>query len=223
MKSYNIHFIRHGLTDGNIKGQYIGVTDIPVCEQGIINLKNLKKNYKYPKLDCCFSSPLIRCQQTCSILYPDIHPTIINDLKECDFGDWEGKTTNELSDNLAFISWIKNNRVTAPPNGESGLEFQKRICNAFEQIINSVITQGITSVGIFSHGGVILTLLTIYSIEKLNAIEFMADNGCGFSVRITPSIWMRDKLFEIYDKIPENFDGKISGNFKKLITNDFSK
>ena len=28
MKTYRIHFIRHGLTDANLDGRYIGVTDL---------------------------------------------------------------------------------------------------------------------------------------------------------------------------------------------------
>ena len=217
MQSYNIHFIRHGLTEGNIKGQYIGVTDIPVCEQGIENLKKLKQKYEYPKVDICYSSPLRRCIETCNIIYPDKKPIVINDLRECDFGDWEGKTTEELSDNPKFISWIRNNRMEAPPHGESHINFQQRICTALENIVNDVITKGITSIGIFAHGGVIFTLMVMFSIEKFEMADLMADNGCGYSVRITPSIWTRDKFFEIYDRIPQNYSGKISGNFEKMI------
>ena len=34
MKTYRIHFIRHGLTDGNLEGRYIGVTDIGLSDVG---------------------------------------------------------------------------------------------------------------------------------------------------------------------------------------------
>ena len=39
MQSYIIHFIRHGMTKGNVNEQYVGVVDIPVCEEGIKKLK----------------------------------------------------------------------------------------------------------------------------------------------------------------------------------------
>ena len=44
MQSYIIHFIRHGMTKGNVNGQYVGVLDIPVCEEGIKKLNDLKNN-----------------------------------------------------------------------------------------------------------------------------------------------------------------------------------
>ena len=39
VKTYKIYFIRHGLTEGNLKGQYIGQTDIPVIPEGLQMLK----------------------------------------------------------------------------------------------------------------------------------------------------------------------------------------
>ena len=41
MKSYTIHLIRHGISQGNLLGQYIGVTDSPLSEEGKEQLKQL--------------------------------------------------------------------------------------------------------------------------------------------------------------------------------------
>ena len=35
MKSYQIHFIRHGATAANREGRYVGVTDTPLSQEGI--------------------------------------------------------------------------------------------------------------------------------------------------------------------------------------------
>ena len=44
MKYYKLHLIRHGLTQGNLDGRYIGSgTDLPLCAEGRAQLEELKK------------------------------------------------------------------------------------------------------------------------------------------------------------------------------------
>ena len=50
MKTYKIHLIRHGLTEGNLKGQYIGKTNIPLAGVGVTQLKEYAEDYQYPKV-----------------------------------------------------------------------------------------------------------------------------------------------------------------------------
>ena len=97
MKTYQIHLIRHGLTDENEKGKYIGSTDVPLSQKGIKLLKKYSEEYDYPGAPIVYSSPLQRCVQTAGILYPAITPKIIGGLAECSFGDWEGKTGADLA------------------------------------------------------------------------------------------------------------------------------
>ena len=40
MRTYKLHLIRHGMTEGNENGQYIGLTDIKITTNGIIELEN---------------------------------------------------------------------------------------------------------------------------------------------------------------------------------------
>lgn len=217
MKSYVINFIRHGMTQANINGQYVGVTDIPVCEEGLNKLKQLKNDCIYPKVEAYYSSPLKRCIQTCGVIYPEAEPIVIDGLKECDFGDWETKTPSELKDNAQYQAWIKSGRQLTPPNGESGEQFKKRLCNAVEKLIEDLMRNGITSSAVFAHGGVIMAILSLYGLPKLNPYELIVANGCGYSVRVTPGLWMRDKVFEICEKIPLGHVEKIGGKFKNMI------
>lgn len=217
MQSYIVNFIRHGMTEANINGQYVGVTDIPVCEEGVEKLKKLKENYAYPKVQAYYSSPLKRCIETCKIIYPEANPNIIENLKECNFGDWETKTPAELKDNDEYKAWIKSGQQLKPPNGESGKEFRERICKAVDDLIENLMKDGITNAAVFAHGGVIMTILAIYGIPKMDPFELVVANGCGYSVRVTPGLWMRDKVFEICEKIPAGHKEEISGNFKKMI------
>lgn len=202
MKSYQIHFIRHGSTIADNKGQYIGSTDVPLSQQGIENLKKYDELYKYPGTPIVYTSPLLRCIQTCNVLYPEIKPTIVSGLAECSFGDWEGKTADMLQLDPEFTAWLANSRDNAPPNGESGINFTKRICKAFEGIVSNLMNTGETTAVIVTHGGVIMTLMSIYGLPQAESYRWQMDNGFGYSIRINPMLWMRDKVTEVYDYCP---------------------
>ena len=70
MKTYKIHLIRHGQTEANAKGLYIGMTDLPLSPEGLAELLTLKREYTYPGAARFFTSPLTRCKQTLEVLYP---------------------------------------------------------------------------------------------------------------------------------------------------------
>ena len=78
----NICLIRHGITQGNTMGRYIGITDEPLCPQGIA----LLKERNYPPARRIYISPLKRCMMTAQILYPGQEYVIQADMAECDFG-----------------------------------------------------------------------------------------------------------------------------------------
>ena len=83
MKSYIIHFIRHGSIDDTLAGKYIGTTDPPLSDRGRMDLRKLDYEYKYPGTQVVFTSPLKRCTETAKILYPEQNPLVIDNLSEC--------------------------------------------------------------------------------------------------------------------------------------------
>lgn len=203
MKSYYIHLIRHGLTQANLLGQYVGSTDCALAPEGISQLEELCKKFEYPAAKQFYSSPLLRCIQTLKILYPDANATLIDDLRECDFGDWEGKTAKDLAaQGSDFVNWFQEGAQSAPPNGESGVQFRYRVCRAFESIVQHLLRTGTTSAVIVTHGGVIMNLLAAYGLPKANFYEWMTDNGCGYTLQITPGLWMRSMVAEVCQTLP---------------------
>lgn len=202
MKTYEIHLIRHGMTAENKQGLYIGSTDVPLSPEGISLLEQYDSEYKYPGTPVVFSSPMLRCVQSCNALYPAMKPLIIDDLRECDFGDWEGKHAYELKNDPAFTAWLADSVNNTPPNGESSAEFTRRVCLAFEKIVNGLFKSGITCAVIVTHGGVISTLMSVYALPSAPSYEWQANNGFGFSLRANSMLWMRDKVLEAYQRIP---------------------
>lgn len=202
MKSYIIHFIRHGAIDETLSGKYIGTTDVPLSDKGRLDLKKLDYEYRYPCTQVVFTSPLKRCTQTCKILYPELNPLSITALSECNFGEWEGKTAEELKSNPDFEKWLAGDNSVKPPRGESNADFTRRICRMFESIVEGLMKTGTTESVIVTHGGVIMTLLAVYGLPQAKPFEWTMDNGFGYSLRVTPMLWQRDKVCEVFQTIP---------------------
>lgn len=202
MKTYTIHFIRHGETEETKQGAYIGTTNVPLSDKGRKALEKLDHNCKYPYAPVVFTSPLKRCLQTCQVLYPNVKPIVIDQLSECNFGLWEGKTAEELKGDPDFEKWLAGDTNTKPPKGESGAEFTRRVCNVFENIVEGLLKTGNTHCAVITHGGVIMTLLAVYGLPQAKPFEWTMDNGYGFSIRISPMLWQRDKVSEVYQQIP---------------------
>lgn len=202
MKSYIIHFIRHGAIDETLSGKYIGTTDVPLSDKGKMDLKKLDYEYRYPGTQVVFTSPLKRCTETCRILYPEQNPLSIANLSECNFGEWEGKTAEELKNDPDFEKWLAGDNSVKPPRGESNADFTRRICRMFESIVEGLIKTGTTESVIVTHGGVIMTLLAVYGLPQAKPFEWTMDNGFGYSLRVTPMLWQRDKVCEVFQTIP---------------------
>ena len=68
MQSYTIYLIRHGAVEETNKGRYIGQTDVHLSNRGRQTLKEIAEQFGYPNAEEIYTSPLLRCIETCSIL-----------------------------------------------------------------------------------------------------------------------------------------------------------
>lgn len=202
MQSYVIHLIRNAPCEGNLQGRYIGRTESPLAAEGMRLLLDLKRQGEYPKASAFYASPSTRCVDTLKILYPDAEPEVILEMAECDFGDWENRTIAELQADPVYQTWIENGSQAPPPNGESNGVFMQRVCQGFEMMVQNMMHEKNTSAVLVTHGGVIMTILTMYGLPKAKFYDWMCEPGCGYSVRITPGLWMRSMVMEVFQTLP---------------------
>ncbi len=200
MRTYRIHFIRHGLTEANIDGRYIGVTDISLCDSGTDELERIRLKGELPETSLLFTSPLKRCLETCKILFPDIEPTVISELKEFNFGDFENKTAFELATEPQYTEWTAGR--AAPPNGEEASEFTERIVLGLNIMVRKMMEQEIFEATAVMHGGVMMTLFSLCALPRRRAVEWTSDAGQGYTALITPSLYGRSGVIEIIDTVP---------------------
>lgn len=152
-----IYLIRHGKTAGNLEKRYIGVTDEPLCPEGISELQ--KRNY--PDCEIVISSPMRRCIETARLIYPNRPIVIRDDLAECDFGDFEGKNYLELSENPDYQKWIDSGGVSRFPNGESPDGFKRRCIRGFDEAVKKYADK--RSIAFVVHGGTIMAVMERYT------------------------------------------------------------
>lgn len=205
MKTYRIHFIRNGLTEGSEEGRYIGHTDAELSREGILQLEDMQRDYAYPRADAVLSSPLRRCTHTARLLYPDLEPIEMEGLIEYNFGEFDGRTADELLSSKKadlFTAWLKGGPDSAPPFGESNAQFQRRVCSTMERIVDGVIQSGTADTVLVTHGGVISTIFAAFALPEAPPHEWLTPCGCGYTARITPSLWMRGSRFEAVALIP---------------------
>ena len=106
MKGYRISIIRHGMTEANEKGIYIGRTDVPLSAKGAADLAAKMDEFDYPSVHRVYSSPLRRCTETAEILFPYTELVPVDDLCELNMGDFENKSIDELAKREDYNKWL---------------------------------------------------------------------------------------------------------------------
>lgn len=202
MKSYKIHLIRHGSTDANTEGRYIGCgTDLPLSSAGRREIKALKEDYRYPSVPLVFSSPMLRATQTAEILYPGREIITVDGMREYDFGDFENKTAAELEGRPDFTAWSSGN-MPAPPNGESSKDFTARIVLALNEIVRTMMAKEEFETSVIMHGGAIMMLLAACGLPQRRMVEWTSENGMGYTILVTPSLYQKSGIVEVIDTVP---------------------
>lgn len=84
----------------------------------------------------CYTSGMLRTEQTFSLIYGDREHEAFSPFREIDFGDFEMKSYEELKDDPDYQTWISDTTGTLPPpGGESALDFQARVSEGFTELL----------------------------------------------------------------------------------------
>jgi alpha-ribazole phosphatase len=163
------------MTAGNREKRYIGRTDEPLCEEGKAQAAALKTS-GFPVFGHIFISPYLRCRETAAILFPKMKFIAMRELRECDFGLFEGKTAAELRESLEYGAWLETGCTGPIPDGESVEGFKTRCHTAFLQAMEEVPENGFAAFII--HGGCIMAILEACAMPRRTFYEYHIGN-CG--------------------------------------------
>lgn len=189
--------IRHGKTYGNTLGRYIGVTDEPLCEEGKKELEQRTMD----TVELLFVSPLKRCLETADVLYPYAKQVKIPEFAECNFGEFENKNYQELSQSKAYQAWIDSNGTLPFPNGESQESFRKRSTTGFKRCIEQCLKEEINEVAFVVHGGTIMSVLSSLATKEKDYFCWQVKNAEGFLVEVTKEEWENTRKVTVIKEI----------------------
>jgi len=158
-----LFLVRHGETMANREYRYIGTRDDPLSILGQTQVTQLAEALSVLPIAAIYSSPLQRTYDTALPIatWQSLEVQRVDDLRECDFGTWEGLSRAEVlersqEDSQRLCEWERNTSI-APPGGESFEALQQRVCAAVEHLAQAHPDQAIVLV---SHVGPIKVLLS---------------------------------------------------------------
>ena len=166
--------IRHGATEGNVQKRYIGRTDEPLCPHGQVQAACLAG----VEADRIVVSPMLRARRTADLAFPGREYEIAEDLRETDFGEFEGKTADELTDNENYVNWVNGGCRGIIPGGEPVSDFKARCREGFLRIMEQSPAGSTTAFVV--HGGVIMAILEAFFRPERDFYEFYLPNGGCF-------------------------------------------
>lgn len=191
----SIILLRHGKTEGNLMNRYNGRTDDPLCALGIAEAES---EPHYPEISLVYASPMQRAQQTANIFFPNARIETVEDLREMDFGDFEGRTAEEMEHDSAYRAWVAGGCVDVCPNGEGIPGFAKRAATAFAGCVADAIRRGESRVGVAVHGGVIMSVMYAFSGSDQPYHTWYVRNCAGYKITLDESAWGQKQMFSSY-------------------------
>ena len=148
-------FWRHGQTDYNVEGRFQGQSDIPLNQTGQAQAAQAARYLKELRPELIVSSDLSRAADTADELGSLVNVDVTRDrrLRETAFGEWEGRTRDEISATRPheLEQWLSG-ADTNPPGGEARTESGHRVASAITDIVEGSRAEIIT---IVAHGAVL--------------------------------------------------------------------
>lgn len=202
MLTYKLHFIRHGLTQANLDGRYIGRTDEPLCQRGREELEALLSLGGYPEVEKVYASPLKRAVESARILFSGTPVELLPDLTELDFGAFENRNANDLENDLAFRKWTASPPSARTPGGESGEDLTCRAVRGVSHIFAQMMETQTRQAAVVTHGGVIMSILAAIGMPERKMVLWNCEPGHGYTALLSAQMWMRDQKIEVYERLP---------------------
>lgn len=192
-----IHFIRHGITEGNKNKWFYGAADLNLTEEGRKKLGEFRDGGIYPEIPeqgMFYTTGLIRTEETLKIIYGDVPHESIVKLQEMNFGDYECKSFDELQDDKVFLEWgYDETGDVCLPGAESRNEFSERISEGLKELkaihhkrsleLRHKEVEAVTVM--VCHGGVISAIMAELFPEeddRKTMWDWMPSPGYGYTV-----------------------------------------
>ena len=168
-----IWLIRHGLTALGEEKRYQGSTDTPLSDAGRLALQ---PDDRFARVYC---SPLLRAVETARILFPSAEKRMVPDLREMDFGAFEGRGWWEMEQDAAYRAWVAGSCLGKCPGGEDRAGFSARVQAAFAALVEREKKAGASELVIVAHGGTQMAALSRWGMPQKDYFAWQTPCACG--------------------------------------------
>ena len=165
--------IRHGLTRLGEEKRYQGAWDEGLSEAGRAALR--EADFVPARV---YVSPLCRARETAAILFPASRQIVVPDLREMDFGAFEGRGWWEMENDPAYRAWVDSACTTRCPGGEDRGGYTARVCAALEALLQ----KGEDPLVIVAHGGTQMAALERWGEPRREYWQGQLPCGCGWEL-----------------------------------------
>jgi probable phosphoglycerate mutase len=164
-----IWLLRHAATEWSVNGRHTGRSDIPLLPEGEAVARAMRPTVEAHEFALCLASPMQRAQRTAELMGLGDRIAIDPDLKEWDYGDYEGITTDEIRTSVPnWTVWSD-----PCPHGETGEDVAARARHVIDR---AMAAEG--DVALFSHGHFLRVLgATWLGLSPADGRFFKLDTG----------------------------------------------
>jgi len=185
-----IYLVRHAETTWNLEGKVQGSRDTPLSLDGLAQTAKTVAFLSALRFDTIFTSPLTRAR---AIAEPvginlGVSPIVMPELREIEFGGWEGHTWNEIETMYpaTLAAWELKSLEARPDGGESLTDVGRRA----EKVRSMIESSSGELVLVVAHGGlnrVLMSVLLDLPISSYN--YFTQPNACISIFEAETSKW----------------------------------
>ena len=154
-QNYDIIFLRHGESVGNVEARWQGQAEFPLTDKGRKQAQALANRWRAEsrKFDHIFSSPLERARVTAEIVAKALHLTVETDpiWMERNIGEVAGMTAEEVNQRLPNRKFVTPFSAIVGDEGEGDWALYLRAGQALQMLLRRKPGKYL----VVSHGGLL--------------------------------------------------------------------
>jgi probable phosphoglycerate mutase len=165
----DVYVVRHGATEWSVDGRHTGRTDLPLLPEGEDQARATGRLLAGHRFALVLTSPLRRARRTCELAGLGDDAVVDEDLREWDYGEYEGVTTAEIREqHPGWTVW------SGPCPGGETIE---QVAARADRVIERARTAD-GDVALFAHGHILRVLTARWcQLHPVEGRRFVLETG----------------------------------------------
>jgi broad specificity phosphatase PhoE len=185
-----IYLVRHAETIWNLEGKVQGSRDMQLSIGGLAQTIKTVAFLSALRFDTIFTSPMTRARAIAEPVGVNlgISPIVMPELREIEFGGWEGHTWDEIGVMYpaTLAAWELKSPEARPDGGESVADVRRRA----EKVRSMLESSFGDLVLVVAHGGLNRVLMSVLLDLPLSSYSsFTQPNACISVFEVETSKW----------------------------------